>query len=129
MDGLHNILGGLAQKTPEHREKHRREMAELKGKADDRYREEERAKPERRAQQLYGPTLASNGDFEGHLALIETGRIDYEYGPVTDIFFGGSGGPLGDGHGHVVLTSDRSIIFRRDPGESTPSINSRSSRQ
>lgn len=128
MSGLKGILDGMAQ-TPEHRAKHQREMASLASQADDRYRETQRVEAEREAQRRHGAAMASNGDFEGHLALIETGRTDYVYGPVTDIFFGGRGGPLGDGHGHVVLTSDRSIIYRRDPGQSTPSINSRSSRQ
>ena len=128
LSGLHNILEGLAQ-TPAHRERHQREMARLNALVDDRYREGQRIEAERRARQRYGATLASNGEFEGHIALIETGRTDHIYGPVTDIYFGGRGGPLGAEHGHVVLTSDHSIIYRRDPGTSSPSINSRTGQQ
>ena len=57
----------------------------------------------------------ANGTFEGFPALIETG-FTKEGLPKVDIYYGGEGGPLGLGHGHVVKLRDGdSVVFWRNP--------------
>lgn len=70
-----------------------------------------------------GSGSGANGYFDGQQAYVESGDSK------TDIYYGGSGGPLGPGHGHVVTNPDGGVEYWREPGSSQPSMDSNTGRQ
>lgn len=54
-----------------------------------------------------------NGRFDGYPAEISTGKTDQP--TRIDICYGGSGGLMGRGHGHVVSKDGINIFFWRLP--------------
>lgn len=51
----------------------------------------------------------ANGPFGGEQAIFEQNGDGF-----TDVYFGGSGSPIGPGHGHAVIDSDGSLDYYRD---------------
>ena len=54
-----------------------------------------------------GSGSGSNGSYGNEQATAET------TGGRTDIYYGGSGGPLGPGHGHIVQDSSGNTTYHR----------------
>ncbi|WP_367133234.1 hypothetical protein [Saccharothrix sp. HUAS TT1] len=75
----------------------------------------EREAREARERNLGNEEFGANGTFEGHHALIESGYTTDGQAKV-DIYYGGRGGPLGKGHGHLVKLRDGdSVVYWRLP--------------
>ena len=51
----------------------------------------------------------ANGTFDGQQATFEQNGDG-----LTDVYFGGAGGPLGAGHGHAVIDGNGSLDYYRD---------------
>jgi hypothetical protein len=54
-------------------------------------------------------SAGANGTFDGQQATFEQNSDG-----LTDVYFGGQGGPLGPGHGHAVIDGDGSLEYYRD---------------
>ena len=54
----------------------------------------------------------ANGTFDGQQAIFEQ-----DSDGLTDVYFGGSGSPIGPGHGHAVINSEGSLDYYRDTAD------------